>query len=194
MNLPEPDRGGFLSNLKRAATDLFENVKRRISTPFGQETYQPDNFPLFDLTPAPMSMPTVIPQTPPQYQDSFNKSSTSNITPDILSAIAQVENKFQSKGKSSAGAQGMFQLMPVTIKELKRLGYNGGKEIDPNDPLQAIPAASFYLDHLYGQLGDLDLTLAAYNAGIGNVKKYGGIPPFPETQNYIRQIHELLGK
>lgn len=79
------------------------------------------------------------------------------------------------------GAQGMMQLMPATAHEL------GVK--DPFDMAENIDAGVRYLkQHLKTFNGDISSALAAYNAGAGNVKKYGGVPPFGETKNYVKNI------
>jgi len=81
---------------------------------------------------------------------------------------------------SSAGAQGIAQFEPATAAQY---GVT-----NPNDPTQAIPGQGAYLKALYNQFGSWSLALAAYDAGPSNVTTYGGIPPFPETQNYVAQI------
>lgn len=87
---------------------------------------------------------------------------------------------------SSAGAQGLFQFMPKTAEWL---------EIDALDPYQAGSGAARYLRYLIDHFdGSLELGLAAYNAGMGNVRKYGNsIPPFQETQKYVTEITKKLG-
>lgn len=95
-------------------------------------------------------------------------------------AQANQESGFKTDAVSPKGAQGLFQLMPDTAKEL---GVT-----NPFDPDQNIDAGTKYLKNLFDQYGDWKTALAAYNAGPGNVEKYGGVPPFPETQNYVSNI------
>lgn len=101
----------------------------------------------------------------------------------LLDRLAMVESSNNPKARSKAGALGMYQFMPATAKELG---------IDPFDPIQAREGARRYLASLYNQLGDPELALAAYNAGIGRVQEYGGIPPFEETQNYVKKFKGLI--
>lgn len=67
-------------------------------------------------------------------------------------------------------------------------GTAAGLGIDPHDPVQSINGAATYLKQLYDQFGDWKLAVAAYNAGPGAVKKYGGVPPYAETQAYVQKV------
>lgn len=99
----------------------------------------------------------------------------------LLSAVVEVESAGNPRAVSRAGAQGLAQLMPATAREL-------GVQ-DPLDPAQNLDGAAKYLRQLLGQFkGDISKALAAYNAGAGNVQKYGGIPPFAETQAYVPAV------
>jgi hypothetical protein len=105
------------------------------------------------------------------------------IDPNLALAVAQTESSMNPSAISSAGAIGLFQLMPSS--------FPGG---NINDPLTNIDLGVNYLSSLLDQYGgDVTLALAAYNAGSGNVAKYGGVPPFAETQNYVAKIIGLLG-
>lgn len=104
----------------------------------------------------------------------------------LLKAVAKAESNFNPDAQSAAGAQGVMQLMPETARSLG--------VADPFDARSNIMGGAKYLaDNLRRYDGDIDLTLAAYNAGSGNVAKYGGVPPFAETQNYIKKVKEYMG-
>lgn len=106
---------------------------------------------------------------------------TYQISSDLLKAVAKAESDFDSNCVSSSGAMGIMQLMPETAKSL---GVT-----DAFDPEQNIMGGAKYLaENLKIYNGDVSLALAAYNAGRGNVSKYGGIPPFKETQNYVKKV------
>ncbi|MEZ5380023.1 MAG: transglycosylase SLT domain-containing protein [Acidimicrobiales bacterium] len=105
-----------------------------------------------------------------------------DIDPALLAAVAQVESNFDPDAVSPAGAVGLMQFMPATA---------AGLGVDPTDPASSIDGAAQYLRQNLDQFGSISLALAAYNAGPGNVAKYGGIPPFDETQRYVRQVQAI---
>lgn len=119
---------------------------------------------------------------PEEYLPHFEAAAERyNLPRALLESMAQQESGFRNDARSRSGAQGIMQLMPATAREL-------GVE-NPQDPAQNIDAGARYLRQQLDRFGgDYQLALAAYNAGAGNVRRHGGIPPFPETQNYVRNI------
>lgn len=102
----------------------------------------------------------------------------------LIRAIMHAESWFDYMAVSRAGAEGLMQLMPATQV---RFGVT-----DPFDPLDNISAGAAYLAELLSEFeNDRDLAVAAYNAGESAVRKYDGIPPFPETQEYVRRVRIL---
>lgn len=121
-------------------------------------------------------------------EDIFEKAADKyNVSIDLLKAIAKQESNFKTDAVSRSGAMGVMQLMPATAKEL---GVN-----DAFDPEQNIMGGAKLISKLLDQYdGDTKLALAAYNAGSGNVRKYGGIPPFKETQNYVVKVMQYYSQ
>jgi soluble lytic murein transglycosylase-like protein len=102
-------------------------------------------------------------------------------------AVVAAESAFDVYAVSSVGALGLMQLMPALAEEM-------GVQ-DPFDPRENIMAGSRYLKQLLdAHEGDVSLALASYNAGPGTVELYGGVPPYPETQQYVKSITERLAK
>lgn len=102
----------------------------------------------------------------------------------LVMAVIDVESGFNAAAVSSAGAQGLMQIMPATGRDLEL--------VDPFDPSENIDAGIRYLRYLLDTFPDRRLAVAAYNAGPNAVKKYGGIPPYAETQNYVQKVWARL--
>lgn len=126
--------------------------------------------------------PTRKPQHKNDYHQIIKKAAERFQIPErLISSVIKHESNFNSHTVSRAGAQGLMQLMPGTARFL---GVTNSF-----DPEQNINGGARYLRQMLDQFnGDMKLALAAYNAGPGNVKKYGGIPPFNETQNYVQKV------
>jgi soluble lytic murein transglycosylase-like protein len=117
----------------------------------------------------------------------FRAGGRHGIDPRFIHAVIWQESKYKSKAVSHAGAQGLMQLMPATAR---RFGCT-----DPNDMISNVEAGTKYLSWLLKRFhGDVKLALAGYNAGEGAVDKYNGVPPYNETQNYVRKIVSNYGK
>jgi len=107
-----------------------------------------------------------------------------NVDPNLVRAVVKVESNFNSNAVSSKGAIGLMQLMPKTARQLKVK--------NPFDPDQNVDAGVRHLKYLLESYnGDVNLTLAAYNAGEGAVRRSAGVPHYSETQNYVRRITNL---
>ena len=109
------------------------------------------------------------------------------VDPRFIHAVIWQESKYKVDARSHAGAQGLMQLMPATAK---RFGCE-----HPENPEEKITAGTKYLSWLLKRFaGNVELALAGYNAGEGSVDKYDGIPPYNETQNYVKIISKRYGK
>lgn len=135
------------------------------------------------------TMPLDIPSSGDQSLDwiIFRAAEREGLDPRFVHAVIWQESKYDVHARSGAGAQGLMQLMPATAR---RFGCT-----DPGDPAANIQAGTKYLSWLIKRFdGNVELALAGYNAGEGSVDKYHGIPPFNETQNYVRTITTRYGK
>lgn len=102
----------------------------------------------------------------------------------LIRAIIHAESAYQPQALSPKGAQGLMQLMPATQAELQ--------VIDVFDPISNITGGTLYLSRLLDQFDqNVELAAAAYNAGAGAVREYGGVPPYKETREYVRRVKIL---
>jgi soluble lytic murein transglycosylase-like protein len=130
---------------------------------------------------------TVSPQT--ETQGSIDQwieeaAEVYSLDPNLIRAVIDVESGGDSNAVSHKGAQGLMQLMPETCQ---LLGVD-----DPFNPRQNIIGGSRYLRDMLDKFGNIELALAAYNAGPAAVKRYRGIPPYRETQDYVRMVKQRM--
>lgn len=111
------------------------------------------------------------------------ESNRRGLDKDLIRSVIQVESNFDPNAVSDKGARGLMQLMPETAEELG---------VNPDDPTENIKGGTEYLAKQLDEFGNLKQALAAYNAGPDAVKQFGGIPPFPETQDYVKQVTETF--
>ena len=137
--------------------------------------------------PAVVSAPSLLPRelAPVQYRDLIDRTSSRHgVDPQLVTALIQVESGFSPRARSRRGAMGLMQLMPETARRyaVRR----------PYDPVANVDAGVRHLRSLLDRF-PLDLALAAYNAGEAAVDRFQGIPPYPETRDYVSRILQLVG-
>jgi soluble lytic murein transglycosylase-like protein len=125
------------------------------------------------------------PLPPPEINDLVEQTASRHqIDPQLVHAIIKVESEYDPKAVSRKGAMGLMQLIPETAQ---RFGV-----ANPFNPKENIEGGVSYLKHLLNLFGgDLSLSLAAYNAGEGAVQRFGGIPSFAETRDYVRKVTDI---
>lgn len=117
----------------------------------------------------------------------FRAGEKQGVDPRFIHAVIKQESRYNPKAVSHVGAQGLMQMMPATAQ---RFGLK-----DPFDATANVEAGTKYLKWLLKRFdGDVSLALAGYNAGEGSVDKYKGVPPYSETQNYVKKIVANYGK
>lgn len=141
--------------------------------------------------PTPVSLasraaPASLRQPPAELRAHFAAAADRyGLSESLLTAVAWTESRYQPGAKSPAGARGVMQLMPGTARDLG--------VVDSADPSQNVMGGARYLRLMLDRFGNnLELALAGYNAGPGAVQRFGGIPPFRETQSYVRQVISRL--
>jgi soluble lytic murein transglycosylase-like protein len=125
--------------------------------------------------------PSALPAGTPYGAEITAAAQRNGLDPALLAGLIKQESGFNPNAGSSAGAQGLTQLMPGTARGLGVTNLH--------DPVQSIEGGARYLaQQLKTFNGDVARALAAYNAGPGAVQRYGGVPPYAETQNYVRAV------
>ena len=140
-----------------------------------------------EITPQPVAVPLVSDETlakRPFAELISSVAASHDVDARLVHAVIEQESNYQARARSKKGARGLMQLMPATARQY---GVNNSY-----DPKANIDAGVRHLKNLLSRL-DLPTALAAYNAGEGTVQRYGGLPPYPETQNYVRNILRRLG-
>jgi soluble lytic murein transglycosylase-like protein len=128
-----------------------------------------------------VSLPAVTPQVDPgPFRDLIAAAAERHgVSPSLVQAVIEVESNFEHRARSRKGAMGLMQLMPSTARQYA--------VANPYDPRSNIDAGTRHLRMLLDRF-DVSRALAAYNAGEGAVRRFGGIPPYPETRSYVRRI------
>jgi soluble lytic murein transglycosylase-like protein len=113
----------------------------------------------------------------------YNEAKKNDIRPELVAAVVQAESRFKPTARSGAGAIGLMQLVPRTGR------WMGARDL--TNPAQNIAAGAKYLKYLNKRFdGNETKVIAAYNAGEGNVKRFGGVPPFRETRSYVKKVRD----
>jgi membrane-bound lytic murein transglycosylase B len=134
---------------------------------------------LFRLPIAGSRLPDAVLAARPYANLISSVAAANNVDARLVHAVIEQESNYEPRARSKKGAKGLMQLMPDTARQYGvRNSY---------DPKANVEAGVRYLKDLMSRL-DLPMALAAYNAGEGTIKRYGGLPPFPETQTYVRNI------
>jgi soluble lytic murein transglycosylase-like protein len=179
----ETNSGGgkqFAAELNQAKTETTSASQEDLSsaTPF---------------VPLPSSNPNPAPTaaraaraTPEALQPIIQEAAArTGLSPDLIDAVIRTESGYRTNAVSRVGAQGLMQLMPGTARSL---GVS-----NPMDARQNVMGGSEYLSKQIARFGSVEKALAAYNAGPGAVQKFGGIPPYAETQRYVRKVLSHVG-
>ena len=113
----------------------------------------------------------------------YREAKKNNVRPELVAAVVQAESRFKPTARSGAGAVGLMQLVPRTGR------WMGARDL--TNPAQNIAAGTKYLKYLHERFdGNETKMIAAYNAGEGNVKRFGGVPPFKETRKYVAKVKD----
>ncbi len=172
----------------KSGTMTFTNRpdKYKIRNDFVEVSIRYERIPLpakYKPAPVPVTLPSVVPRTVEDatIRDIVKRYATIyQLEEPLVYAVIHAESAFNPDAVSPAGARGLMQLMPGTALEM---GVT-----DIFDPLQNVAGGTQYLSKMMELFHDKQLAVAAYNAGPENVKKYGGIPPFDETQSYVKIV------
>lgn len=138
-----------------------------------RQTSSPTSTQRAAVSPTPDRFASIIKQAAARY----------GVDEDLVHAVVQAESNYDPDCHSSAGALGLMQLMPATARALG---------VDPRDPARNVDGGVRYLRQQLDRFGEVDLALAAYNAGPGAVQRHHGVPPYRETQAYVKRVLQTL--
>lgn len=178
---PLPARAQVYKWVDENGVITFSNI-----APPQNQDYQVLRFPCYAADPKCRSVSwEKVPLNTQAYHREIRSAAEYNaVEESLIRAIIHAESAYQPDARSPKGAQGLMQLMPATAADLE--------VSNPFDPAQNIDGGARYLSQLLAEFkGDMDLATAAYNAGPNAVYKYGGIPPYDETQEYVRRVKIL---
>lgn len=172
------------------ALGITEMIYRQMMAKAGREPYKETTQSLNPMEPATqhvatekLDKPPVSPSMAKYYHHVREAADEYGLEPELIYAVMEQESGGNSKAVSSAGAKGLMQLMDTTAADL---GVN-----DSFNPRQNIMGGAKYLREQIDRFGNLDTALAAYNAGPSAVNRYGGVPPYKETQKYVKNVSAI---
>jgi soluble lytic murein transglycosylase-like protein len=182
--------GLLLSPLAKAQVYKFVDENGVVNytnvAPPSQQNFQTLRFPCYAADPKcrSVSWENVRLNTSAFDSEITSAAQVNQVDESLIRAIIHAESAYQADAVSPKGAQGLMQLMPATQQSLE--------VSDPFNPASNIAGGARHLSGLLRQFnGDVSLTAAAYNAGSGAVQKYGGVPPYEETREYVRRVNIL---
>src|SRR5215471_11725263 len=168
----------------KAARQAAQEVDRLMATPAG---HKPSKLKVGSQPVVPGTLSQERQMSPQEVDKAIDAAAQRHgVDPNLVRAVVKVESNYNPHAVSRKGAMGLMQLMPYTAKSL-----NVGNAFDPS---QNVDAGVRHLKHLLENYnGNVELSLAAYNAGSGAVSRNGGIPPYRETRDYVKKITDLYG-
>ncbi|HEU4520757.1 MAG TPA: lytic transglycosylase domain-containing protein [Thermoanaerobaculia bacterium] len=195
QNPQTPNGEASLSNTiatdLRAATNIAQQVAGGVAA--GVESATTD--PLKTVAQAPQQLAVITESAKEQFFKTqvpfgsiiYREAKKNDLRPELVAAVVKAESRFKPNARSGVGATGLMQLMPRTGK------WMGARDL--TNPTQNIQAGTKYLKYLNERFdGNETKVIAAYNAGEGNVRRFGGIPPFKETRNYVKKVRNYEGE